>query len=221
MEKTYFAHPSAFIDGEKPENGFVDPRIGAGVRIWHNCHVMDGAVIGADSNLGQNVYVGGSAVIGRSCKLQNNVNVYDGVVLEDFVFCGPSMTFTNLSYPLPRAAVNRHSMYQQTFVGRFASIGAGAVIVCGHELGTACFVGAGAVVVADVPAYAMVVGNPARIIGWVCECGHRLAFLDNVASCPAGLGDGQVCGRRYRIAGPDQVEKIFDPWAGISAGMHE
>lgn len=211
MDKPYFAHPSAFIDGENPENGFVDRNIGAGTRIWHNCHVMDGARIGAGTSLGQNVYVGASAVIGRGCRLQNNVNVYDGVELEDFVFCGPSMTFTNLSYPLPRAAIDRHSMYQKTIVRRFASVGAGAVIVCGHELGRACFVGAGAVVAADVPAYAMVVGNPARVVGWVCECGHRLTFVEGGATCGAVSGDGGICNRVYVLAAPDRVVKTFDP----------
>lgn len=211
MDKPYFAHRSAFIDGEKPENGFVDPNIGAGTRIWHHCHVMDGARIGAGCNLGQNVFVGGQAVIGAGCRLQNNVNVYDGVMLEDFVFCGPSMTFTNLSYPLPRAAIDRHSMYQTTVVRRFASIGAGAVIVCGHELGTACFVGAGTVVVGDVPAYAMVVGNPAKIIGWVCECGHRLSFVDGVAACASPAAGGQACCRKYSMDASGVVAKMFDP----------
>lgn len=199
MGKPYYVHPSAFVDGETSENGFVDPGIGSGVRIWHGCHVMAGARIGDGTSLGQNVFVGGSAVIGKGCRIQNNVSVYDGVALGDFVFCGPSMTFTNLSYPLPRAAIGRHERFQATLVGNHASIGAGAVIVCGHELGEGCFVGAGAVVVEDVPAWAMVVGNPARIIGWVCECGHRLSFLEGLAVCDASSGDRGICGARYQM----------------------
>jgi UDP-2-acetamido-3-amino-2,3-dideoxy-glucuronate N-acetyltransferase len=213
-EKPYFAHESAFIDGETAENGFVDSAIGPGTKIWHNCHVTKGARIGPRCNLGQNVYVGGTAVLGECCKIQNNVNIYDGVVLEDFVFCGPSMTFTNLSSPLPRSAIVRHGQYQQTIVRRHASIGAGAVIVCGHELGEACFVAAGAVVVRDVPAYALVAGNPARQIGWVCQCGARLTFDSDVAICGAEIVDGVPCGREYRMAETDRVEKTFDPHTG-------
>jgi UDP-2-acetamido-3-amino-2,3-dideoxy-glucuronate N-acetyltransferase len=194
MDKPYFAHESAFIDGETGQNGMVDPNIGHETRIWHNVHVMAGARIGTGCSLGQNCYVGGGAIIGNGCKIQNNVNIYDGVILDDFVFCGPSMTFTNLSYPLPRAAINRHSMYQGTVVGRYASIGAGAVIVCGHEIGEGAFVGAGAVVVNDIPAYAMVAGNPARRIGWVCRCGHRLVFDGPTAVCRATDGEGTRCG---------------------------
>ena len=209
--KPYFAHKSAFIDGEKPENGFVDPRIGAGTRIWHNTHVMEGAVLGPRCNLGQNVFVGATAILGECCKVQNNVNIYDGVVMEDFVFCGPSMTFTNLSSPLPRSAIVRHSMYQQTTVRRHASFGAGAVIVCGHELGESCFVAAGAVVVRDVPAYALVAGNPARTIGWVCQCGARLHFENGRAVCAAEIYEGIACGCRYEMVSPTRVNKVFDP----------
>lgn len=208
MHKQYFAHDSAVIDGENETNGFVYPDIGAGTQIWHNTHVMNGAVIGKNCRLGQNVFVGEKAIIGQGCKIQNNVSVYDGVILGDFVFCGPSMTFTNLSYPIPRAAINRHFMYQPTKVEDHASIGAGAVIVCGHDLGRACFVAAGAVVVSDVPAYAMVAGNPARFIGWICRCGHRLEFNEGVAVCGARLADGLECGLTYRMTGPESVEMI-------------
>jgi UDP-2-acetamido-3-amino-2,3-dideoxy-glucuronate N-acetyltransferase len=213
--KPYFAHPTAIVDGETPDNGQCDPNIGAGTRIWHHAHVMAGAVLGEGCNLGQNVFIGGTARLGRGCKLQNNVNVYDGVELEDFVFCGPSMTFTNLSKPLPRSAIVRHGSYQRTVVRRNASIGAGAVIVCGHELGTACFVAAGAVVVRDVPAYALVAGNPARVVGWVCECGGRLRFDGDSARCDDRYAvDGRevVCGRAYRKTG-ETVVKVADPHA--------
>ncbi len=135
--KPYFAHPTAILDGETEANGYCDPNIGEGTRIWHHAHVMAGARIGPRCILGQNVFVGATAILGEGCKVQNNVNLYDGVVLEDFVFCGPSMTFTNLSSPLPRAAIPRRHAYQKTVVRRHASIGAGAVIVCGHELGEA------------------------------------------------------------------------------------
>lgn len=215
-DKPYFAHPSAHVDGEAAENGHVDPLIGAGVRIWHGAHVSRGARVGAGSNLGQNVFVGATAVIGAGCKIQNNVNVYDGVVLEDFVFCGPSMTFTNLSSPLPRAAIARREAYQRTLVERHASIGAGAVIVCGYTLGEACFVAAGAVVVRDVPAYALVAGNPARRIGWVCQCGARLRLEGDQATCAATYaleGREVTCGRRYRLRDDDTLVKSADPHA--------
>lgn len=205
MDKPYFAHQSAFIDGETPDNDGIDPNIGLGVRIWHSCHVMAGARIGEGSSLGQNVFVGSAAIIGRGCRIQNNVNIYDGVTLEDDVFCGPSMTFTNLSWPLPRAAIVRHAVFQTTHVGRGASIGAGAVIVCGHDLGEYCFVGAGAVVVNGVPPYAMVVGNPARRIGWVCQCGHRLEFADGTASCQAPSGDIGACRGTYTMSEDGRV----------------
>ncbi|MBM4394721.1 MAG: N-acetyltransferase [Deltaproteobacteria bacterium] len=198
MGKPYFAHPTAVIDGETADNGFCDPNIGEGTRIWHFCHVTAGARIGPRCNLGQNVYVGGAAVLGEGCKVQNNVSLYDGVELEDFVFCGPSTVFTNLSKPLPRAAIRRHESYQRTRVRRNASIGAGAVIVCGHELGEACFVAAGAVVTRDVPAHALVAGNPAKQVGWVCECGGRLPLvLPPASGLETCIEPG--CGRRYRL----------------------
>jgi len=210
-DRPYFAHPTAILDGETDANGHCDPNIGAGTRIWHHVHVMAGARLGEGCNLGGNVFVGADVVMGRGCRLQNNVNVYDGVVMEDHVFCGPSMTFTNLSSPLPRAAIHRREAYQRTVVRRDASIGAGAVIVCGHELGEACFVAAGAVVVRDVPPFALVAGNPARRIGWVCRCGGRLRFEGDQATCREPLareGVATPCGRRYRMAGPDRVEEM-------------
>jgi UDP-2-acetamido-3-amino-2,3-dideoxy-glucuronate N-acetyltransferase len=199
------------MDGETDSNGLCDPNIGKGTRIWHHVHVCDGARIGPECSLGQNVFVAATAVLGRGCKVQNNVSIYDGVVLEDYVFCGPSMTFTNLSSPLPRAAIPRREAYQTTIVRQHSSIGAGAVIVCGHELGEACFVAAGSVVVRDVPAHALVAGNPARRIGWVCRCGARLEFRDGVADCLAAVPghEGEArCGLRYRAVGEDRIEMI-------------
>lgn len=208
MPRPYFAHPTAIIDGETEENGFCDPNIGAGTKIWHFTHIMAGARIGPRCNIGQNVFIGSNVVMGQGCKIQNNVNIYDGVVLEDFVFCGPSMTFTNLSTPLPRAAIPRRHLYQKTLVRRHASIGAGAVIVCGHEIGEASFVAAGALVARDVPDYALVAGVPARIIGWVCRCGGRLRFEGDMAQCQEEYdleGQRVKCGLKYYRVGPEKV----------------
>lgn len=193
--KPYFAHPTAIIDGETPENGMCDPLIGEGTRIWHFTHVMKGARIGPRCSLGQNVFVAATAVIGEGCRIQNNVSIFDGVELEDYVFCGPGMTFTNVSNPVPRAGIKRP--YEKTIVRRNASIGAGAVIVCGHELGEACFIGAGAVVTRDVPAFAIVVGNPARRIGWICRCGARMDLAH---------GDEYECKARYRLEDGRELE---------------
>ena len=211
MTKSYFAHPTAVIDGESEENGFCDPNIGKGTKIWHHAHIMSGARIGENCIIGQNCFIGSDVVIGNGCKLQNNVNVYDGVTLEDFVFCGPSMTFTNLSTPIPRAHIPRRYAFQKTIVRRFASIGAGAVIVCGHELGEACFVAGGAVVTQDVPPYALVAGVPAKIKGFVCECGARLHFENGFAHCKAEYelqGKRVVCNRRYEMLEKDLIRQI-------------
>ncbi|HXG70786.1 MAG TPA: acyltransferase [Gemmatimonadaceae bacterium] len=159
-----FIHESAYVD-----EGAI---IGAGTRIWHFSHVMPGCRIGERCNIGQNVVVSPGVVIGNNVKIQNNVSVYTGVVLEDDVFCGPSMVFTNVVNP--RSHVSRKSEYRQTVVQRGATLGANCTIVCGHSIGRFAFVGAGAVVTRDVPAYALVVGTPARIRGWMCECGLRL-----------------------------------------------
>ena len=175
----YFVHESSYVD-----DGAV---IGAGTKIWHFSHVMPGAVIGERCNLGQNVVVMGGTRIGRNVKIQNNVSIYEGVELEDDVFCGPSMVFTNVVNP--RSHVSRKNEYRRTLVRRGATIGANATIVCGVTLGEYAFVGAGAVVTKDVPAYALVAGVPARRIGWMCQCGERLA--------DAGAGRCSVCGTEY------------------------
>ena len=177
----YFAHESSFVD--------PGATIGAGTKIWHFCHVMPGAVIGERCVLGQNVVVMPGTRIGNNVKIQNNVSVYEGVELEDDVFCGPSCVFTNVA--TPRSHVSRKHAFQPTRVRRGATIGANATIVCGITLGEYAFVGAGAVVTADVPAHALVVGVPARQVGWVCQCGERLA-LDG-----AGRGTCAACGTSY------------------------
>ena len=174
-----FVHASAYVD-----DGAV---IGAGTKVWHFCHVMDGAVIGERCSLGQNVVVMSGTRIGHNVKIQNNVSVYEGVELEDDVFCGPSMVFTNVMNP--RSHVSRKNEYRRTLVRRGASIGANATIVCGSTLGEYAFIGAGAVVAADVPAFALMVGVPARRIGWMCQCGERLA--------DSGTGSCSACGSTY------------------------
>ncbi len=162
----YYAHPSAIID---------EPcSIGDGTKIWHFSHIMQDCVIGEECNIGQNVVVSPRVVLGRQVKVQNNVSIYTGVICEDEVFLGPSMVFTNVVNP--RSAVNRRGNYETTLVRRGASIGANATIVCGITLGEYCFIGAGAVVIRDVPAYALVVGNPARQVGWMSRYGQRLRF---------------------------------------------
>ncbi len=188
IEKGYFAHSSAVID-----EGCT---IGNGTRIWHFSHIMPGCIIGEGCNIGQNVVVSPDVVLGKNVKIQNNVSVYTGVVCEDDVFLGPSMVFTNVINP--RSAVNRKNEYARTFVRKGATIGANATIVCGIELGEFCFIGAGAVVIRTVPAYALVVGNPARQTGWMSEYGHKLKFdKAGKAICPESnvvyeLKDGLV-----------------------------
>lgn len=171
----FFAHETAVID--------EGSTIGTGSKIWHFSHIMPNAVIGENCNIGQNVVVSPGVILGKNCKVQNNVSIYTGVTCEDDVFMGPSMVFTNVINP--RSAVNRRDQYAKTHVGRGASIGANATIVCGHDIGKFAFIGAGAVVVKHVPDYALVVGNPARQIGWMSEFGHRLEFnSDGRAVCP-------------------------------------
>jgi len=162
--------------------------VGAGTRIWHFCHVMPGAVIGEGCSLGQNVVVMPGTRIGRNVKIQNNVSIYQGVELEDDVFCGPSCVFTNVLNP--RSQVSRKDEYRRTLVRRGATIGANATIVCGVTLGAYSFIGAGAVVTADVPAYGLMLGVPARRVGWICACGVRLPEADGAMTCGA-------CGAGY------------------------
>jgi UDP-2-acetamido-3-amino-2,3-dideoxy-glucuronate N-acetyltransferase len=187
-----FIHESAYVDD--------GAQIGAGTKIWHFCHIMPGAVIGERCSIGQNVVVMNGTKIGNNVKIQNNVSIYEGVELEDDVFCGPSMVFTNVINP--RSAVSRKDEYRRTLVQRGASIGANATVVCGATLGAYCFVGAGAVVTKNVPPHALVVGVPATIAGWMCECGVKLDDGLMELSCPA-------CGKRYSRRG-DRVSLIPD-----------
>lgn len=174
MEKQYFAHDSAFID--------EGCNIGKGTKIWHFSHIMSNCVLGENCNIGQNVVISPEVILGKNVKVQNNVSIYTGVICDDDVFLGPSMVFTNVINP--RSAVNRKSEYAKTHVGKGASIGANATIVCGHNIGDYAFIGAGAVVTKTVPAFALVVGNPSKQIGWMSEYGHRLEFNKNcIAIC--------------------------------------
>ena len=174
-ETNYFAHPTAVID-----EGCT---IGEGTKIWHFSHIMPNCTLGKKCNIGQNVVVSPDVILGDNVKVQNNVSIYTGVVCEDDVFLGPSMVFTNVINP--RSAVNRRGQYSKTVVKQGASIGANATIVCGNDIGKFAFIGAGAVVTKEVPAYALLVGNPARQIGWVSEYGHKLEFDNNgEAICP-------------------------------------
>lgn len=187
-DQDYFHHETAVID--------PGCRIGKGTRIWHFSHIMPDCIIGENCNLGQNVVVSSQVILGNQVKVQNNVSIYTGVICEDHVFLGPSMVFTNVSNP--RSAVNRRGQYERTLVREGATIGANATIVCGHTIGRFAFIGAGTVVTKDVPDYALVVGNPARQIGWMSEYGHRLYFDEHgMATCPESkekyrLKDGTV-----------------------------
>lgn len=175
MDKTFFAHETAVID--------EGCNIGAGTKIWHFSHIMPNCTLGENCNIGQNVVISPDVILGKNVKVQNNVSIYTGVICEDDVFLGPSMVFTNVINP--RSAVNRRGEYARTTVKKGASIGANATIVCGHDIGEFAFIGAGAVVTKHVPAYALVVGNPARQMGWMSEYGHRLEFDENgTALCP-------------------------------------
>ncbi|MBC7863560.1 MAG: N-acetyltransferase [Bacteroidia bacterium] len=174
MEKEYYAHPTAIID--------EGCKIGKGTKVWHFSHVMNDCELGEHCNLGQNVVVSPGVKLGNNVKVQNNVSIYTGVICEDDVFLGPSMVFTNVNNP--RSHVNRRGQYAKTIVKRGASIGANATIVCGHDIGEFAFIGAGSVVTKNIPAYALVVGNPARQIGWMSEYGNRLEFNhEGTAEC--------------------------------------
>lgn len=179
----YFVHESAYAD--------EGCRIGAGTKVWHFSHIMPGAVIGERCNIGQNVVISPDVVLGNNVKVQNNVSIYTGVILEDDVFCGPSMVFTNVVNP--RSHVVRKHEYQQTRVGRGASLGANCTVVCGHDIGQYAFIGAGSVVTRHIPDYALVVGNPGRIRGWMCQCGVKLASSE----APPADATCAACGTSY------------------------
>ena len=189
----FYAHPTAVID-----DGAL---IGKGTKVWHFCHVMSGAKLGKRCILGQNVFVASGVEVGDGCKIQNNVSLYTGVILENDVFCGPSMVFTNVMNP--RAHIERKDEYAQTRVGRGASIGANATIVCGHDIGEYAFIGAGSVVTRAIPPYALVFGAPAKVHGWMSAAGERLQFDDQgQATCPHS-------GQSYRlIDGQCQPERV-------------
>jgi UDP-2-acetamido-3-amino-2,3-dideoxy-glucuronate N-acetyltransferase len=181
-QATYFVHESSYVD--------PPVEIGEGTKIWHFSHVMAGSSIGRNCTIGQNVVIGPRVRIGNNVKIQNNVSVYEGVELEDDVFCGPSMVFTNVTTPRSGTPRNRPEDFAPTRVRRGATLGANCTIVCGHTIGDYAFVGAGSVVTSDVPPYALVYGNPARVRGYACECGARLAIAYDAARC-------ENCGRWY------------------------
>ena len=188
----FFVHESSYVD--------EGVQIGEGTKIWHFCHIQKGAVLGKNCSLGQNVNISNHVTIGDGCKIQNNVSVYEGVELQDYVFCGPSCVFTNdltprAKYPKGPAG------YKKTLLKTGASIGANATIVCGHDIGRYAFVGAGSVVTRDVPDYAMVYGTPAKVMGYVCQCGGKLHFTDGKATCAA-------CGKNYQMNENNIVEEI-------------
>ena len=174
METNYFKHPTAFID--------EGCEIGSGVKIWHFSHIMSGCIIGQNCNIGQNVVISPKVILGKNVKVQNNVSIYEGVICEDDVFLGPSMVFTNVINP--RSAVSRKAEFKKTIVKRGASIGANATIICGHNIGEYAFIGAGAVVTQEVAPYSLVIGNPAKHVGWMSQYGIKLIFdKNNIAVC--------------------------------------
>jgi len=181
----YFKHESAYIDD--------NVEIGEGTKIWHFSHVQSGAKIGKKCILGQNINIGNNVVIGDFVKIQNNVSVYEGVTLENYVFCGPSVVFTNIIDPRSKYPQVGSQYYKPTLVKEGASLGANSTIVCGHTIGRFAFVGAGAVVTKDIPDFALVVGNPARITGWYSEAGKKLKFDEN------GLGNCEISGKNYKL----------------------
>ncbi len=183
MAKQYYIHESAYVD-----KGAV---IGEGTQIWHFSHIMKGARLGKNCKIGQNVFVANNVKLGNNVKIQNNVSVYDNVTLEDNVFCGPSMVFTNITNPRSKYPQNTPDKYKNTLVKEGATIGANATIVCGHTIGRNAFIGAGAVVTKDVFDYALVYGNPAKVKGWMCECGKKLSFYRSIARCSS-------CSRKYK-----------------------
>ena len=191
-EKTYFVHESSYVD---------DPcEIGAGTKIWHFSHIMKDSIIGERCNIGQNVVISPGVILGNNVKIQNNVSVYTGVICEDDVFLGPSCVFTNVINP--RSFIERKEEYRKTIVGKGASIGANATVVCGYHIGKYAFIGAGSVVTKDVPDYALVVGNPARVVGYVCKCGDKLKKIENSSQMVCSS-----CGKIYVLNGNQVTEK--------------
>ncbi len=198
MDKNYFAHETAIID-----QGCT---IGEGTKIWHFSHIMPNCEIGEKCNIGQNVVISPDVKLGNNVKIQNNVSIYTGVICEDDVFLGPSMVFTNVINP--RSAVVRKSEYMTTLVKKGATIGANSTIVCGNTLGEYCFIGAGAVVTKNVPPYALVVGNPAKHIGWMSQFGHRLHFDDqNIAICPESGEKYQLVDKKVSLLQQIKTQK--------------
>ncbi len=192
-EKNYFVHESSYVDD--------GAKIGTGTKIWHFSHVSKGAVIGEKCQIGQNVFIGGDVVIGNGVKIQNNVSIYDKIVLEDYVFCGPSCVFTNVFNPRSEYPRDREKEFLKTVLKRGASVGANATIVCGNTIGRSVFVGAGSVVTKDIPDYALVYGNPARIKGWMCECGEKLEFENGSSECAK-------CAKRYNLDGNKVIRTL-------------
>lgn len=189
-EKNYFVHESSYVD---------EPcQIGEGTKIWHFSHIMKDSKIGQKCNIGQNVVISPGVTLGNNVKVQNNVSVYTGVICEDDTFLGPSCVFTNVINP--RSFIERKEEYKQTIVKKGASIGANATIVCGYDIGRYAFIGAGAVVTKDVPDYALVVGSPARIIGYVCQCGNRLENNNNEYKC-------NICDKEYEFLNENLISR--------------
>lgn len=186
MDRKYFVHESSYVDD--------DVVIGDGTKIWHFCHIQSGAKIGANCSMGQNVNISNNVVVGNGVRIQNNVSIYEGVVLEDNVFCGPSCVFTNVL--TPRAHFPVHGCYASTVVKQGASLGANSTVVCGNTIGRSAMIAAGSVVTHDVPDFALMVGVPARQVGWVCECGNKLS---SNLQC--------TCGRKYRLLSTNQLIK--------------
>ncbi|NRR23240.1 N-acetyltransferase [Brevibacillus sp. MS2.2] len=197
LSDEFFKHESAYVD--------EGAKVGKGTRIWHFSHVMGKAEIGEGCNLGQNVFVANHARVGNHVKIQNNVSLYEGVILEDYVFCGPSMVFTNVKTPRSAFPRNTSDDYYETTIKYGASIGANATIVCGVTIGKWVFVAAGAVVTKNVPDYALVAGVPARIIGWVCQCGDALAVTDDSETSKCAS-----CNRTYRKAESGALDIYHD-----------
>lgn len=193
-DSDFFVHESSYVDD--------GVEIGSDTMIWHFCHVLRGSRIGERCRIGQNVVIGPDVQVGSNCKIQNNVSIYNGVTLEDDVFCGPSMVFTNIATPRCAFPRNRPEDNLPTLVRRGASIGANATIVCGNTIGEHALIGAGSVVTREVPPYAVVYGNPAKLRGWACECGLKLTFQESTALCS--------CGRAYQRVSECQVQKIDD-----------